>query len=96
MERETGQRYRHARFASRDRSSRLDSKCSTEKDIRLDVLFCRARDGTRTRGLDLGKVALHQLSHSRNVFLVLRLVYVIKGEMKSQRFFQLFRLSGDV
>ena len=25
----------------------------------------RARDGTRTRGLDLGKVALHQLSHSR-------------------------------
>ena len=24
-----------------------------------------ARDGTRTRGLDLGKVALHQLSHSR-------------------------------
>ena len=30
--------------------------------------FCvslRARDGTRTRGLDLGKVALHQLSHSR-------------------------------
>ena len=28
-------------------------------------LFFRARDGTRTRGLDLGKVALHQLSHSR-------------------------------
>ena len=30
--------------------------------------FCvsfRARDGTRTRDLDLGKVALHQLSHSR-------------------------------
>ena len=25
----------------------------------------KARDGTRTRGLDLGKVALHQLSHSR-------------------------------
>ena len=28
-------------------------------------VFMRARDGTRTRGLDLGKVALHQLSHSR-------------------------------
>ena len=28
-------------------------------------LITRARDGTRTRGLDLGKVALHQLSHSR-------------------------------
>ena len=25
----------------------------------------RARDGTRTRDLHLGKVALHQLSHSR-------------------------------
>ena len=38
-----------------------------KKDIRQDILFCysRARDGTRTRGLDLGKVALHQLSHSR-------------------------------
>ena len=28
-------------------------------------LFIRARDGTRTRGPDLGKVVLHQLSHSR-------------------------------
>lgn len=28
----------------------------------------KARDGTRTRGLDLGKVALHQLSHSRILF----------------------------
>ena len=34
--------------------------------IRMVFLFLtRARDGTRTRGLDLGKVALHQLSHSR-------------------------------
>ena len=30
----------------------------------------RARDGTRTRGLDLGKVALHQLSHSRIFYWV--------------------------
>ena len=27
----------------------------------------RARDGTRTRDPDLGKVVLHQLSHSRDV-----------------------------
>ena len=41
---------------------------SRKKDIRPDVLFCekkRARDGTRTRDPDLGKVVLHQLSHSR-------------------------------
>ena len=29
------------------------------------ISFPRARDGTRTRGPDLGKVVLHQLSHSR-------------------------------
>ena len=34
-------------------------------------LFIRARDGTRTRGPDLGKVVLHQLSHSRNVYVLL-------------------------
>ena len=34
-------------------------------NINVSVLLTRARDGTRTRGLDLGKVALHQLSHSR-------------------------------
>lgn len=33
--------------------------------INVSVLFQRARDGTRTRGPDLGKVVLHQLSHSR-------------------------------
>ena len=34
-------------------------------------LFIRARDGTRTRDPDLGKVVLHQLSHSRILFCVL-------------------------
>ena len=29
------------------------------------LCFLRARDGTRTRDPDLGKVVLHQLSHSR-------------------------------
>ena len=40
---------------------------------RITLSLCenkKARDGTRTRGLDLGKVALHQLSHSR-IFLSL-------------------------
>ena len=32
--------------------------------ISISSLFIRARDGTRTRGPDLGKVVLHQLSHS--------------------------------
>ena len=42
---------------------RQDSK---KRDTSCDVsLFPRARDGTRTRGPDLGKVVLHQLSHSR-------------------------------
>ena len=33
----------------------------------MDVFLfsLRARDGTRTRDPDLGKVVLHQLSHSR-------------------------------
>ena len=35
----------------------------------------RARDGTRTRDPDLGKVVLHQLSHSR--ILLIRLVYLM-------------------
>ena len=35
-------------------------------------LFVRARDGTRTRDPDLGKVVLHQLSHSR---IMCRAVY---------------------
>ena len=40
---------------------------NTKKDIHWISFSCylRARDGTRTRGLDRGKVALHQLSHSR-------------------------------
>ena len=33
--------------------------------ISISAIFKRARDGTRTRDPDLGKVVLHQLSHSR-------------------------------
>ncbi len=32
---------------------------------RFPLQIKRARDGTRTRDPDLGKVVLHQLSHSR-------------------------------
>ena len=37
---------------------------------RISLCMKKARDGTRTRGLDLGKVALHQLSHSRISYFV--------------------------
>ncbi len=34
----------------------------------MSLFPTRAIDGTRTRGLDLGKVALHQLSHYRIIY----------------------------
>ena len=48
-------------------SARQGSK-NKKKDIQKRIsffLFLRARDGTRTRDPNLGKVVLHQLSHSR-------------------------------
>ena len=36
-----------------------------EKALKTRLKIKRARDGTRTRDPDLGKVVLHQLSHSR-------------------------------
>ena len=43
-----------------------ERRSTKKRDTSCDVsLFPRARDGTRTRGPDLGKVVLHQLSHSR-------------------------------
>ena len=56
---------------------RLGSK-NTKKGIQHGYLFCvsmRARDGTRTRGPDLGKVVLHQLSHSRISYLFVRHIW---------------------
>ena len=38
--------------------------------LRMSFFLARAIDGTRTRGLDLGKVALHQLSHYRIINIV--------------------------
>ena len=48
---------------------RLDSSARNKKwrYLKVSPFFIRARDGTRTRGPDLGKVVLHQLSHSRTV-----------------------------
>ena len=43
----------------------IDRSWYMKKEHQSDVLLRRARDGTRTRGPDLGKVVLHQLSHSR-------------------------------
>ena len=45
----------------RVRQDRFNKRTS----IGCPFLLKRARDGTRTRGPDLGKVVLHQLSHSR-------------------------------
>ncbi len=50
------------------------SQKNSSSFIDEELLFSdnkKARDGTRTRGLDLGKVALHQLSHSR-IYLCFR------------------------
>ena len=62
-------------------SSRFDWKAQIIKigDILLDIsyFYYRARNGTRTRGLHLGKVALHQLSHSRNSYVFLGTMYNI-------------------
>ena len=40
---------------------------NTQNAVFISILsdFNKARDGTRTRDPDLGKVVLHQLSHSR-------------------------------
>ena len=47
-------------------TSNLEGSAPNKTGIPVwDACLLRARDGTRTRGLDLGKVALHQLSHSR-------------------------------
>ena len=50
----------------------LSSACTKKEHPSGCSLLCkqRARDGTRTRGLNLGKVALHQLSHSRITYVL--------------------------
>ena len=54
-------------------------------------LFIRARDGTRTRDPDLGKVVLHQLSHSRILNCCLSdISYLITGFPKLQALFKVF------
>ncbi len=51
----------------------------------------RARDGTRTRDPDLGKVVLHQLSHSRILnYCLLDISYLITGFPKLQALFKVF------
>ena len=63
-------------------------------------LFIRARDGTRTRGPDLGKVVLHQLSHSRIKSAIHKHMdtilyereFVNRKTAKSQKKFKLYML----
>ena len=63
-------------------------------------LFIRARDGTRTRDPDLGKVVLHQLSHSRIKSAIHKHMdtilyereFVNRKKIKSQKKFKLYML----
>ena len=63
-------------------------------------LFIRARDGTRTRDPDLGKVVLHQLSHSRIKSAIHKHMdtilyereFVNRKTAKSQKKFKLYML----
>ena len=63
-------------------------------------LFIRARDGTRTRDPDLGKVVLHQLSHSRIKSAIHKHMdtilyekgFVNRKKTKSQKNFKLYML----
>ena len=52
-----------------------EKKSATLSNQRAAVLNLRAIDGTRTRGLDLGKVARYQLRHYR-IYDVLCFVFV--------------------
>ena len=65
-----GHSFRNDRSGAETSNLRVPAGLENTKKMVSDWIpsFCvsfRARDGTRTRGLDLGKVALHQLSHSR-------------------------------
>ncbi len=57
----------------KNRNQPLHYNKKTGNLVNQSFLFLnrRARDGTRTRGPDLGKVVLHQLSHSRIYEIVL-------------------------
>ena len=50
-------------------SKSLSNKCIQNKKKPYNKTSFRARDGTRTRDPDLGKVVLHQLSHSRIYYI---------------------------
>ena len=57
----------------KNRNQPLHYNKKTGNLVNQSFLFLnrKARDGTRTRGPDLGKVVLHQLSHSRIYEIVL-------------------------
>ena len=56
------------RGGSRDLELRVHGGARRKKEWLLfgvTLFYMKARDGTRTRGPNLGKVVLYQLSHSR-------------------------------
>ena len=78
-------------------------KYARKKDIHFGYPFfvlLRARDGTRTRDPDLGKVVLHQLSHSRIKSAIHKHMdtilyereFVNRKTAKSQKKFKLYML----
>ena len=75
---------------------------NTQNTVFISILsdFNRARDGTRTRDPDLGKVVLHQLSHSRIKSAIHKHMdtilyergFVNRKTAKSQKKFKLYML----
>ena len=59
--------HRHRRRLSIRNGARLEREALTSEGASLSVLTChnRADDGLRTRDLQLGKLALYQLSYVR-------------------------------
>ena len=54
---------------------RQDSFIYKRYPFRIPFVYKKARDGTRTRDPDLGKVVLHQLSHSR----IINKIFIFKA-----------------
>ena len=79
---------------------RQDSFIYKRYPFRIPLYIRRARDGTRTRDPDLGKVVLHQLSHSRIKSAIHKHMdtilyekgFVNRKKTKSQKNFKLYML----
>ena len=86
------------RGGSRDLELRATAGLEVKKsDSFLESLFfnMKARDGTRTRGPNLGKVVLYQLSHSRillSPYLSATIIIIHKVHIKVKEIFEFFSI----